>query len=63
MLKLGFLEAGKRANQKINDDREKAALKAQRSVRDLKIAFGCAKQKFGADRLFKVINVTASSAL
>ena len=57
LLKLDFMQSEKRANQKIDDAREKMALTAARGIKELKTALCQAKQRFGPSRIFKVITV------
>ena len=51
------MQSEKRANQKIDDAREKMAMTAARGVKDLKVALCQAKQSLGVSRIFKVITV------
>ena len=51
------MQSEKRANQKIDDAREKMANTAARGIKELKTALCQAKQRFGPSRIFKVITV------
>ena len=54
-MRLDLLQAEKRGNQTINEEREKAACKASQNIKSLKVALGASNKSFGNGRLSEVI--------
>ena len=54
-MQLDFLQAEKRGNHTIHEEREKAACKASQNIKSLKVALGASKHMSGKDRLSEAI--------